>query len=319
VQGEKIIRKENPLISDQDFDDLKTALDVARSNYDVELSTAKALIGEARTRLADLRVAEQALADTTIRAPFDKYAGPSEELSARPSTQPSDVPAPPSAENARSPYNAEGKFKRYRVAGRMHSPGELLQAVSGMFTLVDDDPVKLKASVPERYFSDVALGQEVVITAEAYPKECRGKISRINPQIDVTNRTFAIEVLIDNKEHQIPTGVFAHGEILTRKEKALFVPATAISSFAGNYKVFVIENGKVTERQVEIGERRKGPNDVDLIEVTKPKNAKVELKPGETIATSGTSRLANGVAVELKSAPTSAPATHPATLPTEKP
>src|SRR5206468_3953526 len=153
----------------------------------VELTTARALIGEARTRLADLRVAEQALADTTIRAPFDSYAGPSADLSAKPSTQPSDLPPAPTAQNSRSPLNAEGKFKRYRIARRMTSPGELLQAVSGMFKLIDDDPVKLKASVPERYFSELAMGQSVVINADSYSKECRGTISRINADIDIAN------------------------------------------------------------------------------------------------------------------------------------
>ena len=83
-RGRQLYEQKPPLVSQQDFEDLQTAFNVAKSNYDVEVATAKGLIGEARTRLADLRVAEQALADTTIRAPRDQYSGPNMDPTTRP-------------------------------------------------------------------------------------------------------------------------------------------------------------------------------------------------------------------------------------------
>ena len=46
-RGKKLFESKPPLMSEQDFADLETALRVARSTYDVEMLTARALVAEA--------------------------------------------------------------------------------------------------------------------------------------------------------------------------------------------------------------------------------------------------------------------------------
>lgn len=69
-------------------------------------------------------------------------------------------------------------------------------------------------------------------------------------------------------------------------------------SFAGVDKVFVVNEGKVKEVQVKLGDRIGSEYEI-----------RQGLKGKEVLATSGTSRLATGVAVQVK------PATQPATQP----
>lgn len=330
-------QRPTPLLSDQDFEDLRTTLDVAHSSCEAEVLAAKGLLGEARTKHAELLVAEQALADTTVRAPSEKYAPPEfdhpkvgggERIAGEPAgaaagarndvppTQPSArapaVAAPttgpsvvhaatgkpptgpgtaPSPEALSGAAGGSGRHS-YVIAARYGNVGELEKAVTPLFRLVDDDPLKFRATVPERYFPEIAVGQHVTVMVEAYKREFPGTVSRINPQVDSASRTFPIEIIVPNGEHLLPPGAFGRGSVQTRVEPGVvFVPASAVVTFAGIEKMFVIEGGKAREVAVTLGDRH--GNDVEI---------KTGLKGDEQVATSGTSRLATGLAVQVKGA-----------------
>jgi len=283
-RGKQLHDNNPPLISDQDFADLQTAWDVAKTAYEVEVISARGLISEAKTKQAELAIANQALDDTTIRVPRADYKaaeatlGQSDE-NRSPSARPTDIHA--------------AKPKRsYAVAARMANAGELVRAVTPMFRLIDDDPVKLRAPVPERHVSEIKVGQRVDVKIEAYPQSFRGEIARINPQIDPANRTFQIEVVIPNDKHLLPPGAFASGLVQTRvNPQVVFVPLEAVVSFAGVNKVFTVKDNKAVEIVVDLGVRRG-----NLVEISKGVN------PDDMVVISGTSKLASGVPVAIQSA-----------------
>jgi len=306
-RGRQLFEQKPPLISQQDFEDLRTANDVAKSNLDVEIATARGLIGEARTRLADLRVAEQALNDTTIRAPSDKYPSPNLDPTTRPGATVGGEDD--KAGSAATKPAGSGPHDRYFIARRFANIGELASPITPMFRLVDDDPLKLKASVPERNYRELRIGQTVKVKIDAYPDAFNGVVTRISPQVDEANRTFPIEVQIPNSDpdQRLPPGAFARGVIDTYMQpNVVLAPAAAIVSFAGVDKVFVVKDGKAQEVQVRLGDRI--GNDVEIRE---------GLKGNEMVAVSGTSRLATGVAVQVKAA--TQPATQPQTQPQKQP
>jgi membrane fusion protein (multidrug efflux system) len=76
----------------------------------------------------------------------------------------------------------------------------------------------------------------------------------------------------------------------------VFVPQESVVTFAGVNKVFTIKDGKAAEVGVELGDR-----DGDEVEVLKG------LKGTEAVVVSGTSKLATGVPVDVKTAPANAP------------
>lgn len=283
-----------PLMSDQDFADLKTTYEVAQSAYDVALLTARSLVAESRTKLADLRIAEQALADTTIRAPRP-VGGSADTPTSRPT-------APTTAESAATARAAEA----FAVAERRIEVGELLPQLSPMFRLVDDDPLKLKAAVPERFVPDVRAGQTVELTVEAYAdRHFTGKVSRVRPQIDPANRTFQIEIVVPNPDRVLRAGAFARAKVATRSEDAIFVPAGAVTTFAGVSKVFTVKEGKAQEIRVELGRVAPG---AERVEVTKG------LKGSEQVIADGVATLATGVPVTIAKGKTAASSTtHPTT------
>jgi multidrug efflux pump subunit AcrA (membrane-fusion protein) len=273
-RGKILHDQDPPLMSDQDFDDLRTAWDVAKTTLDVERLTARELLTQVRTRQVELAIAEQALRDTTVRAPRLDYPPASIGSATQPVTRPSTQPA-------------NQGTRRYLVASRMASEGELVRAITPMFRLIDADPVKLRAAVPERYVALLHVGQGVDVSVDAYREPFVGKISRISPQIDPASRTVQIEVVVPNADLRLAPGSFARGRVHTHADsKAIFVPEGAVSSFAGVDKVFLVKDGKATERPIELGQR-KG----DLIEVTKG------LGPNDRIVVIGAQRLAGGTPV----------------------
>jgi multidrug efflux pump subunit AcrA (membrane-fusion protein) len=118
-----------PLISPQDYADLQTEAAVAESAHETARLEARSQVSTARTRKAQVAIAEQALRDTTIRAPMPDDT---RNNTANPATQPV---ADASGQASLPPQIT------YAVAARYTSEGELNAALTKMFRLVIDDPL----------------------------------------------------------------------------------------------------------------------------------------------------------------------------------
>ncbi len=179
-----------------------------------------------------------------------------------------------------------------RIAKRKAEVGDYVRTGTPIFVLVADDPLRLRGEVPERFASEIAIGQEVRATVEALPGETlRGKLTRISPASNTTSRALTVEALVPNPGGRLKTGFFAKADILTRSDaEAIVVPVEALVSFAGVTRVFVVDaDGTVRGREVTPGLRR--DTGVEIVR---------GLDPGERVATSGLGRLAEGTRVVVR-------------------
>jgi multidrug efflux pump subunit AcrA (membrane-fusion protein) len=281
-RAQQLFDQKPPLISEQDYADIKTAYEGAKSNYDVELLTARAQVAEARARQSELDAELQRLRDATVRAPDGGNGVDRASLMIdreRPSTAPPTIHNPPSTSFS---------SKRYAIAARLISVGEYVREGTALFRLVADDPIKFRSQVPERFLSEVKVGQKVRVNVEAYDEPFAGVVSRITPQVDVNTRTFGVEILVPNAQGKLQSGAFARGMVLTRvQENVTFVPLDALVTFAGVTKVFTVENGKAVEKKVETGQRVG-----ERIEIV------AGLSGAATVVTEGASKLAGGTPVK---------------------
>jgi membrane fusion protein (multidrug efflux system) len=185
----------------------------------------------------------------------------------------------------RSPLDAS-------VAARLVDAGNYVRAGTVLFRLVQDDPLKFRGEVPEREVPALRPGQAVRLSVDPYPGETfNGQVTRIGSAADPAARSLAFEAQVPNADHRIRPGFFGHGEVVvSRDERALTVPRSALTSFAGVTKVFVVEEGIARERAVRLG--------VDLgdgwIEVAEG------VAQGKQVATSGLSKLADGTVVVIR-------------------
>jgi RND family efflux transporter MFP subunit len=222
-------------------------LDTAEANFRVAEGRHQDAIEEVRNREAilmqrrsELELAKQALSDSRLSAPF---AG--------------------------------------RVRERHATPGQYLATGAPVVTIVKVHPLRLRLSIPEREASAVHAGQPVRVTLEGDPAVHGGRVVRISPAIEEASRTLSIEAEVANPAGVLRPGAFANAEVVTEaRELAILVPASALVSFAGVDRVFVVKDGKAAERRVTTGRR-----DAGRVEVIKGLTAgePVVVSPGNLV------------------------------------
>ncbi len=141
------------------------------------------------------------------------------------------------------------------VQQKRASVGEYLAAGSPVVDIVQMDPLRLRAEVPERDAPNVRSGQNVRVTVEGDETAYQGQIKRLSPTIREQNRMLVVEADVRNNGHLRP-GSFARAEIVTSDTSmAVTVPTKAVVTFAGIEKVIVVQNGKALERPITTGRR----------------------------------------------------------------
>jgi membrane fusion protein (multidrug efflux system) len=189
------------------------------------------------------------------------------------------------------------------VAARMVSVGEVVKSGDALYKVVEDDPLKFRTPIPERFARFLHIGQEVRLGVAAYPdRKFTGTITRINPTAEAANRSITIEAEVPNPEGLMKPGFFGSGEIVyDRQSPALVVPDAALSTFAGVTKLFVIKDGKAEERIVRPG-----------IEVPEKRREIADgVSEGEQVAVTNLERLENGAPVTVSAEPVAGAAAAP--------
>ena len=159
------------------------------------------------------------------------------------------------------PTNGDGKIAPessdivYAISKRMVAEGQLLKDGEAVYELVIDHPIRLWASLPERYSPALAVGQAARVAAMSRPGErFEGEVTRINPSIDPMSRTFQVEAAIPNPDGKLRPGGFAKGEVVTETaSEAVVVPIESVQRFAGVTKIFIVEAGRAHAIEVETG------------------------------------------------------------------
>jgi multidrug efflux pump subunit AcrA (membrane-fusion protein) len=135
------------------------------------------------------------------------------------------------------------------------SVGEYLAAGAAIATIVQMDPLRLRAEVSERDAYSIRVGQHVHVSVDGEAAVASGRIARLSPTITPQSRMLLVEADVSNSGTLRP-GAFARAEIIVNdQDKAITVPAKAIVSFAGVDKVLVVEQGKVVEKTVTFRQR----------------------------------------------------------------
>ncbi len=203
-----------------------------------------------------------------------------------------------------------------RVAIRQVELGQIVSPGTPIASLQSVTPIYAEFSLPQQALAEVKVGQRVRMHIDIFPgSNWDGKVTVINPEIDVATRNVRIRAIFDNPDGRLAPGMFASVEVLSNeKRRVTIIPATSVIFAPFGDSVYVLEEkkdpaGKATlvarQRFVRLGERRG-----DFVEVVSG------LSPGETVASSGAFKLRNGVAVMVNNA--LAPDAQIAPKPTDK-
>ncbi|XZE35150.1 efflux RND transporter periplasmic adaptor subunit [Pirellulaceae bacterium SH501] len=151
--------------------------------------------------------------------------------------------------------------------------GAFVQAGQPLLTLVRNQKLRFRASVPERYAHLLRVGQSVDIRFDLSDQIRQGTVSRINPNLDPMNRSLGFEVDVDNKDQSLRSGLFGEATIAINPDaKSLAIPIDTLQRFAGVDKVWKVVEGKVKEQVVLVGSTRDG-----MVEIQKG------IQPGDVL------------------------------------
>ncbi len=209
---------------------------ITRSEYDRQTTQCTSALQQVSAAQARAEMITKSVADGLVRAPFDGM-----------------------------------------VAGKNVTPGEWVSPGRPLFTLVDDDPLKISLSVSEKAVRAVKPGQKLTLTAVARPdKEYTATVTRIGAEIGRT-RSLTVEATIDNKtgtstgidaleavggkeiqgrgngETELVPGMFAEAHLEIGRMPRPAVPADAVAKRGKTWHAYVVLNGEVHDRVIQLG------------------------------------------------------------------
>jgi membrane fusion protein, multidrug efflux system len=187
---------------------------ISQNAFDTTLSVHDAAAASVRSAEAQLRIAQKAMSDATIRAPFPGIV-------------------------ARKIANAGEKVG-------IDSPLFALVDLSVM-------EIEAPAPASEIPSMKVGQPVHFRVDGFA-DRKFEGHIERINPQAEQNSRAITIYISVANRDGALKGGMFAKGEVLVERTSAsTVIPANAVRDEAGQTFVYTIEQGKIARRPVKLG------------------------------------------------------------------
>jgi len=176
--------------------------------------------------------------------------------------------------------------------------GQYLAPGTVIVTLQSLTPIYADFTLPQQALDKINVGQAVTARADTYPgKTFEGKITAINPKVDLATRNVQVRALLDNPEKLLTPGMFVTVDAVTgQPEKLVTLPQAAISYNSYGSLVYVVEEkGKGPDGKPHLIAQQTfvavGATRGDQVSITKG------LKEGVTVVTSGQVKLRNGVSV----------------------
>lgn len=172
---------------------------------------------------------------------------------------------------------------------RTISAGAVVQAGTPLVTVSDISRIKLDFPVPETLFSRLAPGQAIEATAAAFPGQVfSGRISAIDPVIDLNSRAVMVRALLPNPGARLKPGMLLTVRIRQAERLADAVPELAVIGQGDRRSVFVLDADNVA-RSVTV---TTGLRDGGLVEVQ-------GLPPGARVVTEGVLKVTDGMQVRV--------------------
>lgn len=168
------------------------------------------------------------------------------------------------------------------------SPGSFVQSDTLLASLRRLDPLKIDFSAPERYVGDLRTGMEFQIEVPGSDGRYEGVVYAREPGIDPETRTVRMRGRIANPGDNLLPGGYAQVFLdLGGSENVLMIPTVAVVP-GQESSVFVVENGVVHRRPVELGRRAR-----DGVQILSG------VESGETVVVAGMQNIRPGQRVRV--------------------
>lgn len=132
-------------------------------------------------------------------------------------------------------------------------------------TIIDDRALELVAMVDETDIGNVAAGNQVSFTVEAFPsEEFLGTVKQISPKGSIISGVVNYEVMIDidSAAEILKPDMTANVSVRTAEREALVVPSESVQRDGFERFVFIDDGGDLRRRAVTVGTREAGYTEI---------------------------------------------------------
>ena len=168
--------------------------------------------------------------------------------------------------------------------------GEFVRKGDKLVEILDIDKILVKVNIPEQEILSIQVGQNVEVALYIMEKKTfLGRVKNIGLEADSSNRTFPVEILVDNKERQLRAGMLARATFTKNVDQdQIVIPRHTILERDQGRVVYVFEDGKAFRRDITIGLSQQ-----DQVQVVQG------LNKGELIVVEGHTKLTDGEEVNV--------------------
>jgi membrane fusion protein, multidrug efflux system len=153
------------------------------------------------------------------------------------------------------------------VAKRNVQPGEKVAFDAPLLSIVDLSQLEVQAQVPVSDVARLKAGMPAQVEIEGIAGlRLAGRVERINPSTEPGTRSINIYVSLPNEDSMLRAGMFARVALVTSAEAE--VPALPISALRvdnGTTFVWIVADGKLVRRLVDVGRRDERVQMVEIV------------------------------------------------------
>jgi RND family efflux transporter MFP subunit len=203
------------VVSQAEFDQRRTQVEATRRQHDAARNLAAQQYQSLQAARARVALANKALADTVVRAPFSGLVG----------------------ERLVSVGDYVTRGTKVAVVVRVNP-------LRAELTIPEQFISSITVGQPITFSVDAYPDREFV-----------GTIRFVSPALKADQRALTVEAVVPNPHNELKPGLFATARIQQpRPVPALLVPTTAVRTSGGTSRVFVVNGDHVEERIVTVGQ-----------------------------------------------------------------
>ncbi len=176
------------------------------------------------------------------------------------------------------------------VKTRFVKVGEFVRKGDQLAEILEVDRILIKVNIPEQEILQINIGQKVDIVLYILGnKKFEGQVKKIGLEADASNRTFPVEIEVDNRERELRPGMLARVTFTQRVDQdQVVVPRHTIIERVSGRIVYVVNNGKAFQREVSIGISQR-----EKVQILKG------LSTGEKLVVEGHTKLTDGEEINI--------------------
>ena len=155
------------------------------------------------------------------------------------------------------------------VSEKLTEVGNLIRAGEEVVTIADFSQIKVRINVSELDLQNITLNSRAKIVFDAFgQEEFIGIVTTISPLADNQTRQIPVELLVNNSDNQITSGLLTRVTFLNNQQPPIVIPESALKLQAEPEKniVFIFDNSTgenlVKARPIITGKRQRGKVEV---------------------------------------------------------